>query len=221
MPRREVYRTLDKRIENFARCGIEKADDWADRFRVNRRMPISRALALLAVPKDLWKEPPKQAYVSAILNFFSKKLSGGVLRGPLVRMLIGKSSTRVDLSELGTARLSGHDILTQLLSREPHPISVDPTAFAQDDSLERRLRALHTHAILYRRDTGIDGLYLGFPFLLMRDPRGNTKPRIAPVLLWPVKISPEVGNRGHISVAFGRDQRFGSRPRTCASKSGF
>ena len=44
-----------------------------------------------------------------------------------------------------------------------------------------------------------------FRFLLMRDPRGNTRTRIAPVLLWPVRITPEVGNRGHVTLGFGRD----------------
>ena len=81
-------------------------------------------------------------------------------------------------------------------------IPVDPSVFVGPETLERRLRSLYTHANLYRRDTGIDGLYLGFPFLLMRDPRGNTRPRIAPILLWPLRIDPEVGNRGHIAIGF-------------------
>jgi len=63
-------------------------------------------------------------------------------------------------------------------------VRIGPAAFAEGP-LERRLRSLHSHSLLYRRDTGIDGLYLGFPFLLMRDPRGNISTRIAPVLPWP------------------------------------
>ena len=65
-------------------------------------MTLPRALALLSVPEDAWKELPKQSYVSTILGFFSKKITGGVLRGPLARMTIGKSAARVDLTELGT-----------------------------------------------------------------------------------------------------------------------
>lgn len=204
-PRRELYRTLDETIENFARCGLATADDWADRFRVNRRMPLARALALLSIPKERWKEPPKQAYVSTLLDFFSKKISGGILRGPLTRMLIGKSAARIDLCELGTRRTPASDIIAHLLARGPHTVNLDPAAFAAADGLERRIRSLHSHALLYRRDTGIDGLYMGFPFLVMRDARSNTKPRIAPVLLWPMRIIPEVGNRGHVKLAFGRD----------------
>jgi hypothetical protein len=205
-PRREIYRMIDDRIANFSRCGIESADIWADQFRLDRRMSLSRALALLSVPEHAWKEPPRQGYVSAILDFFRKKISGAVLRGPLARMVIGKSSARVDLVELGTARIAAAEILQQLLARTSRNVSIDPAAFADSDGLERRLRSLHSHALLYRRDTGIDGLYLGFPFLLMRDPRGNTKPRIAPVLLWPVRINPEIGNRGHVTLGFGRDR---------------
>jgi hypothetical protein len=203
-PRREIYRAVDDRIANFSRCGIDAVDDWADQFRLDRRMSLSRALALLSVPQEAWKELPKQSYISAILDFFAKKISGAVLRGPLARMIIGKSSARVDLTELGTARSAASDILQQLLARTSRNINIDPAAFAESDTLERRLRSLHSHALLYLRDTGIDGLYLGFPFLLMRDPRSNIKPRIAPVLLWPVCINPEVGNRGHVTLGFGR-----------------
>ena len=203
-PRREMYRTIDERIENFARCGIGSVDEWADQFRLDRRMTLARALAVLSVPENSWQELPRQGYVSTLLGFFSKKITGGVLRGPLARMTIGKSSARVDLTELGTGRMPATEILAQLLARTTRDISIDPAAFAEG-ALERRLRSLHSHALLYRRDTGIDGLHLGFPFLLMRDPGGNTRTRIAPVLLWPVRITPEIGNRGHVTLGFGRD----------------
>jgi primosomal replication protein N'' len=202
-PRRDIYRKVDSRIVNFSRCGIEQVDDWADQFRLDRRMTLPRALALLCVPENAWQQLPRQSYVSTLLGFFSKKITGGVLRGPLARMTIGKSAARVDLTELGTQRKPAAEILAQLLSRTPNDIDIDPTVFAEG-VLERRLRSLHSHSLLYRRDTGIDGLYLGFPFLLMRDPRGNTRTRIAPVLLWPIRITPEVGNRGHVTVGFGR-----------------
>lgn len=92
-PRRGIYQTIDSRIENFARCGVTSVDAWADQFRWDRRMSIGRALALLSVPAEAWKPLPKQGYVSTLLDFFSKRISGGVLRGPLTRMLIGKSAT--------------------------------------------------------------------------------------------------------------------------------
>ena len=203
-PRRDIYRAVDDRIENFSRCGIALVDDWADQFRLDRRMTLSRALALLSVPERAWQALTKQGYVSTLLGFFSKKITGGVLRGPLARMIIGKSAARVDLTELGTERVPAAAILAQLLGRLPSDVNIDPAAFA-DGALERRLRSLHSHSLLYRRDTGIDGLYLGFPFLLMRDLRGNTRTRIAPILLWPVRITPEVGNRGHVILGFGRD----------------
>jgi primosomal replication protein N'' len=205
-PRRELYRTVDERIKNFSRCEISAVDDWADQFRIDRRMTLPRALALLSVPEDGWKELPKQGYVSTILGFFSKKITGGVLRGPLARMTVGKSAARVDITELGTRRVPAADVLAQLLARTSRDVSIDPAVFAEG-ALERRLRSLHSHSLLYRRDTGIDGLYLAFPFLLMSDPHGNTRTRIAPVLLWPARITPEIGNRGHVTLGFGRDHR--------------
>ncbi|MCC8936020.1 DUF4011 domain-containing protein [Bradyrhizobium sp. Arg68] len=204
-PRREIYQAIDERIQNFARCGIQQVDEWADQFRLDRRMPLGRALALLCVELDAWRPLPKQGYVSTILDFFAKRISGGVLRGPLTRMLIGKS-TRIDLTELDTSRVPAAEILDQLIGRTSRTVNLDPAAFADDDGLERRLRSLHSHALLYKRDTGIDGLFMGFPFLIMRDHRPNARPRIAPVLLWPVRINPEVGNRGHVTLGYGREK---------------
>lgn len=204
-PRREIYHAIDERIQNFARCGIKELDEWADQFRLDRRMPLGRALALLSLPAETWRPLPKQGYVSTILDFFAKRISGGVLRGPLTRMLIGKSA-RIDLAELDTSRVPAAELLDQLLARTSRTLNVDPAAFAETDGLERRLRSLHSHALLYRRDTGIDGLYMGFPFLIMRDSRPAAKPRIAPVLLWPVRVNPEVGNRGHITLGYGREK---------------
>lgn len=204
-PRREMYQTIDERIQNFARCGITPVDEWADEFRLDRRMPVGRALALLSVPGVAWRPLPKQSYVSTILDFFAKRISGGVLRGPLTRMLIGKTA-RIDLTELDASRQPAAAILNDLLARAGRAVSIDPAAFAANDGLERRLRSLHSHALLYKRDTGIDGLYMGFPFLLMRDIKPNAKPRIAPLLLWPVSVIPEVGNRGHVTLGYGREK---------------
>ncbi|QOZ38371.1 histidine kinase [Bradyrhizobium sp. CCBAU 53421] len=204
-PRREIYQTIDERIQNFARCSIKQVDEWADQFRLDRRMPLGRALALLCVDEASWKPLPKQGYVSTILDFFAKRISGGVLRGPLTRMLIG-ASARIDLTELDTSRVAAADILDQLLARSNRTVNLDPAAFADDDGLERRLRSLHSRSLLYKRDTGIDGLFMGFPFLIMRDSRPNARPRIAPVLLWPVRVNPEVGNRGHVTLGYGREK---------------
>lgn len=204
-PRRDLYQIIDDRIQNFARCGISVVDEWADQFRLDRRIPLGRVLAVLSVPANLWQPLPRQSYVSTILEFFAKRISGGVLRGPLTRMLIGKSA-RIDLTELNTARVPAAEILDDLLARTSRIVNIDPAAFSENDGLERRLRSLHSHALLYKRDTGIDGLYMGFPFLLVRDNRPNAKPRIAPVLLWPVRVTPEVGNRGHITLSYGREK---------------
>jgi len=206
LPRRELSRQIEGRLQGFARCSNSKVDEWADQFRLERRMPLSRAAALLCMPAADWREPPRQAYVSTILDYFAKKVAGAVLRGPLARMTIGKATPRVDITELGSERRPAVALLGQLLARTDLDVQIDPAAFAEPETLERRLRSLHGHATLYRRDTGIDGLYLGFPFLLLCDPRGNTRTRIAPVLLWPVRITPEVGNRGAVSVGFDRDR---------------
>jgi hypothetical protein len=206
--RRELYAAIEGRTEGFSRCGFERIDEWADQFRLERRLPLARALALVAVPHESWIEPPKQSYVATLLDFFSKRITGAVMRGPLTRMVIGKTTARVDLAELGSGRQPAASILNHLLRRNAVSIAIDPGALMADPKVERRVRLLHSHATLYRRDTGIDGLYMGFPFLVMQEARTTTKPRIAPILLWPVRLHPEVGSRGRINLEFdhGREE---------------
>lgn len=205
-PRREIHSEIERRLEGFSRCGLDRVDEWADQFRLERRLPLAKALSLLAVPEDAWRQPPRQAYVATLLDFFSKRITGAIMRGPLTRMVIGKASARIDLPELNGERRSAASILDHILLRNDQAIDIDPAVFAANPQLERRIRTLHSHATLYRRDTGIDGLYMGFPFLVMQEARATTRPRIAPIMLWPIKVNPEVGARGRISVAFDRDR---------------
>ncbi|HKX77570.1 MAG TPA: AAA domain-containing protein [Novosphingobium sp.] len=206
LPRREVHAELEGRIEGFARSGLDRIDEWADQFRLERRLPIARALAVLGVPEDRWRQPPRQSYVATLLDFFARRITGSIMRGPLTRMVIGKTTARIDLSELDSPRRRAAALLDHLLLRNDQMIEVDPAPLTADPRLERRLRTLYAHATLYRRDTGIDGLYLGFPFLVMQEAKASTRPRIAPILLWPVRLSPEVGSRGRVTLAFDRDR---------------
>ncbi len=201
-PRVDLLGRVDARINGFARCGVPPVDEWADRFRLERRMPLARALVLLAIPPEQWLQPEKQQYVAELLDFFHKKVAVAVMRGSLVRMRLGKFSPRVDLTELDTARRPAAAVLEHLLQRNARTVNLAPECFAADPLRERRLGALHRQSMLYKRDTGIDGLYLGFPFLLSRDPRGKSSARIAPLLLWPVKLQFEVGTGGQAALAF-------------------
>lgn len=205
-PRRELHAQIEARLEGFARCGRDRIDEWGDQFRLERRLPLARALALLAVPTDEWRQPPRQAYVATLLDFYARRITGAIMRGPLTRLIVGKTTARVDLAELDSPRRTAASLLDHLLLRNEQVIDVDPHALAEDARVERRLRTLHSHATLYRRDTGIDGLYLGFPFLVLQEANRSTRPRIAPVLLWPVKLHPETGSRGRVTLAFDRDR---------------
>lgn len=205
LPRRELYRKLEKRVEGFARCGTASIDEWVDQFRLEHRMPIARALIALCVPPGQWSELPKQTYVATLLGFFAKRVSVAVQRGPLSRMTIGKTTARVDLIELGTIRQPAPALLEKLLLRNERMIKLDSTVFAENEALERRLRSLNTHARLYRRDTGVDGLYMGFPFLLIRT-ASKALPRISPILLWPIRLHAETGSRGSVSIGFDRER---------------
>ncbi|HTU10981.1 MAG TPA: AAA domain-containing protein [Allosphingosinicella sp.] len=203
-PRRELNGEIEARLEGFARCGRDRIDEWADQFRLERRLPLPRALALLAVPVEDWQQPARQTYVATLLDFYARRITASIMRGPLTRMVIGKTTARIDLTELDSARRPAAALLEHLLLRNEQTIEIDPAALTTDPRIERRVRTLHSHATLYRRDTGIDGLYLGFPFLLMQEARASVRPRIAPILLWPVKLHPETGSRGRVTLGFDR-----------------
>jgi len=203
-PPRELNAEIERRIENFARCGLDRIDEWADQFRLERRLPLARTLALLAVPVENWRQPPRQSYVATLLDFYARRITASIMRGPLTRMVIGKTTARIDMMELDSPRRTASSLLEHLLLRNDQTIDIDPAPLTADPRVERRVRTLHSHATLYRRDTGIDGLYLGFPFLVMQEAKPGVRPRIAPVLLWPVKIHPEVGSRGRVTLAFDR-----------------
>lgn len=211
LPRGEILEAVDKRIEGFARCNNELIDDWADRFRLDRRMTLAKALVLLSIPQNEWQEPQKQQYVSHLLSFFEKKIVTTVLRGPLVRMTIGKSTPRVDLLELQSQRLDAGVLLDHILRRTGTSVALDPSAFTAvvggiEKTTGHRLQALERESDLYKRDTGIDGLYLGFPFLLTKEAKANATTRIAPVLLWPVRVRHEIGARSNVQVYFDIDR---------------
>ena len=94
--------------------GFARVDEWANDFRIERRISLPRALVLLSIPKESWQEPPRQQYVSAILEFFEKRTASLAQRGPLVRMLIGKSSSRVDLAGVAGKKPTASSILEHL-----------------------------------------------------------------------------------------------------------
>ncbi len=203
-PRREMHAEIETRVEGFARCGHDRIDEWADQFRLERRLPLARALSLLAVPDSEWRQPPRQSYIATLLDFYARRITASIMRGPLTRMVIGKTTARIDMTELNSPRRRASELLNHLLLRNDQPIDIDPAPLTDDPRIERRIRTLHSHATLYRRDTGIDGLYLGFPFLVMQEAKATVRPRIAPILLWPVKLHPEVGSRGRVTLAFDR-----------------
>jgi hypothetical protein len=172
-------------------------------------MPLPRAAVLLFVPPESWAEPPKQQYVANLLEHFEKRVSGSVGRGPLVRFLIGKTTPRVDLVELASAGRLPDVLLNHLIGRSDVPVTLDPSGYMSDVAIANRLRRLVNNATTFRRDTGIDGRYLGFPFLLHRDGRSaaaTVRPRIAPVLLWPVTLDMPPGWGTGARVAFDRER---------------
>ena len=205
--RKELYAQVDMRTSGFATCPQARVNEWVASYRVERRLSLPKAVVLLALPQEDWTEPPKQQYVAALLEHFEKRVTYEVQRGPLARMVIGKTTPRVDLVELGSAFRTGESLLDHILTRGEAPIGLDPQGLS-DEAVHLRLRRLVSHALTFARDTGIDGRYLGFPFLLIRDPNAPTPraPRLAPVFLWPIAIDSQPGAEGRATLAFDRER---------------
>lgn len=206
--RRDLLNRLDERLRGFARCGRDRLDEWADAYRIERRLPLARLLVLLSVPADDWREPAQQQYVQNVLTFFHRRLVSNIQRGPLVRLTIGRNSARLDLHELGAPMQPATALLDHVLRRTGQRTALDPAALLGDPRREARLRRLVQTASTYRRDTGIHALYLGFPILVLRDVHLSdaAKPRIAPLLLWPVQVDPRAGARGVATLGFDRER---------------
>ena len=199
-PLRAIVAQTEARIADFARCGIATIDEWADSLRQSRQLPLAKALLVLGVPLEQWQKPEGLEYTAKILSFFENKIALSIKRGPLARMMVTKTSDRIDLSELGTEVKPASQLLEAVVERGAASVQIHPAAFEATPGLDGRLRRLTQRASQYKRDTGIDCLYLGFPFILHQPPASGVKPRIAPLFLWPIKVT------GSSNIAADRDR---------------
>lgn len=204
--RDELYARLDLHLDGLARCGVAAIDDWADEYRRQTSLDIEPLLLVLSIPSGSWVKPQYHQYLSDLLSFFERKVSASVLRGPLVRMLIGKTTPRVDLTELAAEIAVSEGILRGVLDRHERKHQIPREVFEREPNPANRLRRLQNHTQKYLRDTGLNGLYLGFPFLLLNDRPNYRKPRLAPVLLWPVKLEGTPSNYDVVTLAFDTDR---------------
>lgn len=202
LPRPQLYQRLNETIAGFAKTGYNEINHWVAQYRLEKRLPLSRLLLILCIEKSQWLQPEKHQYITDIIDYFSKKVTTSIMLGPLVRMKIGQSTSRVDLFSLGTDSKPANDIINHLLARTAKQFRLDPVIFATNYRLGVRLTNLQNQCQVDFRDTGVNGLYLGFPFLYYKEPQTNRLPRIAPIFLWPVNITSEISAQHRISLAF-------------------
>lgn len=206
--RRDIFRELNARLNGFVRCGDERLDEWADTFRLDRRLTLARALVLLGVDESAWQPPPKQEYLRQLFDFFYLKILRGVQRGPLLALRVSANSRNIDVVELGDESLPPERILNHILGRIEKPLTIPPGALIANPLLERRMRRLSNLAMEYERDTGIRALYLGFPTLFLRPASSSesAKPKRAPLFLWSVNLRASAGFRGRVQLQHDRER---------------
>ncbi|MGG6230311.1 protein kinase domain-containing protein [Tenacibaculum sp. SDUM215027] len=202
-PKLEIYESLHEHLEGFSQSNNDRLNRWADRFRIERRLPILQSILCLSIPKDKWVTPPKHEYASSLLNFFERKIIHAASRGPLVRLIISKHSPRLDLKALGTSLKPSEKLLNSIINRSSSTEKVDPLSFSQNPLLSYRTRRLVLRTANFKRDTGLDSLYLGFPFLINQFKKNN-RPRILPIILWPITL--EFKHRSNPTLEIGFDK---------------
>jgi primosomal replication protein N'' len=101
LSKRELIDEIEERIGAFKRLSVQPLDDWADALRLNRRLAFAQFLLLHAVPENQWQDPPHQDYLRNILEYLQKKILSNLQRGPLVKSLMVRSVSRIDVIDLG------------------------------------------------------------------------------------------------------------------------
>ncbi|WP_271769027.1 protein kinase domain-containing protein [Aquimarina algiphila] len=202
-PRIEIYELLNNHLEGFSKSNNESLNRWADRFRIQKRLSLLQSVLCLSIPKSEWITPPKHEYASSLLRFFEKKIIYASSRGPLVRLIISKNSARIDINELGTSLKSSEKLMNSILNRSSGTETVDPMSFSKNPLLHYRTRRMLLKAANYKRDTGLESLYMGFPFLISQV-KTTHRPRVLPILLWPVAL--ELKNRAAPTLEVGFDK---------------
>ncbi|WP_244175567.1 protein kinase domain-containing protein [Xenorhabdus vietnamensis] len=211
LPRLTLYQQLRERIGNFCRCGIADIDEWTEQFLLTQRLPLEQIIVMLAIAAEHWVVPEKQRYIQQVMQFFTRKITANTQRGSLVRMRLTPSAGRIDLTELNGVQKNGiqksaQDLLQHLINRPKNAITIDSQTLLQMPKVNDRLRILQSKTELYQRDTGINGMYLGFPFLLIHTWPLQMKPRIAPLFLWPVNLVMNAGLRGVARLQFDNER---------------
>ncbi|HDN2510241.1 TPA: DUF4011 domain-containing protein [Providencia rettgeri] len=206
LTRKELYLLLSERVSDFKRIGLAVLDSWVDQFLLMRRLSLKKILVLLAVPVEHWQVPESQKYVLEVLRFFNQKLTAVTQRGNLVRMRLTPNTGRIDLTECDSAVRRASTLLEHLLNRKKGLITIDSDMLLQRKGVNSRLRMLQADTQLYQRDTGINGMYLGFPFLVLNTQPNQIKPRIAPLFLWPISMQSAIAQQSPIQLNFDHER---------------
>jgi len=199
MSKRQILELLSDQLGAFKRCGVEALDNWADALRLGRRLSLAQLLVLHDRNFDIWAEPPHQDYLRNILQFLQKKILVGVQRGPLVKLQIGRSASRIDLMDLEDGKVA-QTLLDRLITRDEQPLKLSPSKGRSDERLAK-LKRIAKASDLHRRETGVSALVLAWPLVGFEDRTlaGAASIRLAPIILWPVRIRV---SQGQTMIAF-------------------
>tara|TARA_R110000850_G_scaffold275264_2_gene414303 strand:+ start:8947 stop:15162 length:6216 start_codon:yes stop_codon:yes gene_type:complete len=197
-PKRQMIDDIDELVGPFRKIGHPDLDQWADDLRLGRRLSFSQLVLLSITAPDNWVDPPHQKYLLNVLEFLGKKILVGINRGPLLKLLIGRSARRMDLTTLGEQ--TSINLISNVLTSNDQALPLSVTNGQPREVLDKLIR-IAREANLHRRETGVSALVVGYPMIAFEDKSitGAGAIRMAPLALLPIQL--QTGTTG-VKVAF-------------------
>lgn len=145
----------------------------------------------------------------SLLLALQQRLHASLGRSPLLRL--HPSQQLIDCTSLDQIDAQqSRNLLAALLENNPAQVQCyvqsgadgDNSLLAQQQNLYETLsRKIRNSAQLIQRDSGVHALWLAYPLLAVPAPPGSQeKALLAPLLLWPLKLSPNPAKQGQLKI---------------------
>lgn len=146
-----------------------------------------------------------------LLHSLQHRLHADIGRSPLLRLQLARQARLLDITELGRcdaaqprrlleALIAGRGLNLQFQVQPGATVSAADAA-AEHALFVRLQRRIRNEAERGQRETGVHGLWLGYPFIqLGAPPDSREAPLLAPVLLWPLQLLDKPERQGALHL---------------------
>ncbi|MEM7019599.1 MAG: AAA domain-containing protein, partial [Pseudomonadota bacterium] len=144
--------------------------------------------------------------VQRTVNQLQQRLNAAINRSPLLNVRVTATGRLFDCAQLTALEPNLPEQLIDLVLDGKGTLSCEFDLQAQHgqthqeiyDVLERRIRR---HAERASRETGVHALWLGYPLIALTPHQDtNETPILAPILLWPLELTPNLRQEGQLRI---------------------